>query len=206
MSNLSEEKGNNKKENKTKAKVMIVEDEESLAQLYDHKLNDDFETIVANNAAEALKKLGPEYSYLVLDRRLPGMSGDKILEYLRDQAYDVSVIIVSAIDPDQDVIEHPYDEYLTKSVAGDELLDAINRVEKKNRLVALFQQYIRKAQTLALLESKVDMTAKDELVEIGVLQEEVAEIEAEFSDLVSDLGDSCVTDILCGINPEDIDC
>jgi len=87
----------------------------------------------------------------LLDRHMPGMSGDEVLEELNNHDYDGRVVMVTAIDPGFDVLDMPFDDYLCKpvdredirevighqsTVLGYELLGEYFSVESKRQVIA----------------------------------------------------------------------
>lgn len=185
--------------------VVIIEDEESLAELFSKRLDDEYNATIATHAGNGIAEIDAETDYVLLDRKLPGMSGDRVLEYIVDQPYDINVIIISAIDPDQNVIHQPYDEYITKTVDEGEIQDAIDRVEVKNRFVELLSQYVKKAETWEVVRSELNTAESDADVDLGMIESELDEIAEEFATISSELSDSKVTDILCALDTEEIE-
>src|SRR6056297_1282969 len=101
--------------------ILVVDDETDLAESYALRLDDRYETKIATSGGEALTKLGPDVDLVLLDRRMPGMAGDDVIKRIDEWELEFQVILVSAIDPGTDIIDVPFDGYLTKSVATEEL-------------------------------------------------------------------------------------
>lgn len=185
--------------------VLIVEDEESLAKLFAKQIGDEYDTTVVTHAGNAIANISVETDYVLLDRKLPGMSGDKVLEYIVSQPYDISVIIISAIDPDQNVIHQPYDEYITKTVDDGEIKEAMERVEKKNRFVELLGEYVKKAETWEVVQSNLSSAESDMDVDVGILEDDLDELADEFATLAVELSDTKATDILSEIDIDELE-
>ena len=113
--------------------ILVVDDETDLAESYALRLDDRYETKIATSGGEALTKLGPDVDLVLLDRRMPGMAGDDVIKRIDEWELEFQVILVSAIDPGTDIIDLPFDGYLTKSVSTDELLDAVEQAFLKRR-------------------------------------------------------------------------
>lgn len=85
--------------------ILVVEDNQSLAGIYEFKLqHEGFEVSVANNGAAGLalaRELKP--NLILLDLRMPVMSGDEMLEKLRaeDWGSAIRVIILTNISKDE---------------------------------------------------------------------------------------------------------
>ena len=176
--------------------ILIVDDEADLAESYALRLDDHYETKIATSGGEALTKLGPDIDLVLLARRMPGMAGDEVIKRIDEWELEFQVILVSAIDPDTDIIDLPFDAYLTKSVSKDELLGAVERVFLKQRYEALVAEYNAAAETYDVLR---DAYSRSELAgdeAFAALETRMAELEAEFDETIDDLEDSSVTNLL----------
>jgi len=109
------------------ATVLVVDDNEELADLFAVRLENEHETRVAYDGATALDSLDESVDVVLLDRRMPELSGDELLEHVEDTCPDCRVVLVTAVDPDFDIVEMPFDEYLHKPVRGDALEAAVER-------------------------------------------------------------------------------
>jgi CheY-like chemotaxis protein len=105
-----------------KIKILLIEDEKEVAELYRLKLSlDGYEVTIAENGQEGLDKaikVNPELIFL--DIKMPGMDGFEVLKELRGAptTKDTPVIILSNLD-EQELIEKGLtlgaNEYLIKS-------------------------------------------------------------------------------------------
>lgn len=88
-----------------KYKIVIVEDDLPISQMYKFKLETDgFKTGVAYDGAQGLEVIEREAPDLILlDLRMPVMSGDEMLEKLRQTSWGASirVIILTNISRDE---------------------------------------------------------------------------------------------------------
>jgi Response regulators consisting of a CheY-like receiver domain and a winged-helix DNA-binding domain len=108
--------------------VLVVDDEPDVADAYAAQLRQEYHVEVAYGGVEGLERLGAATDVVLLDRRMPEVPGDEVLRTIRREEYDVRVAMVTAVDPDFDIIEMPFDDYVTKPVSNEELLDAIERL------------------------------------------------------------------------------
>jgi len=105
-----------------KIKVLLIEDEKEVLELYNLKLTlDEYDVITAENGSEGLEKSFKENPDLIfLDIKMPGMDGFEVLKKLRsdERTKHIPVIILSNFD-EQDMIEKGLtlgaNEYLIKS-------------------------------------------------------------------------------------------
>ncbi|MCA1807802.1 MAG: response regulator, partial [Actinobacteria bacterium] len=86
-------------------KIAIIEDEQTIAEMYKMKLtNDGYKVEVAHNGIEGynlIKAFSPDL--ILLDLRMPEMSGDEMLEKVRqtDWGSKPRVIILTNISRDE---------------------------------------------------------------------------------------------------------
>jgi len=79
----------------------------------------DHEVRTAYSGEEALEKVDEDVDIVLLDRLLPDLPdlpGDEVLERVRERGLDCRVVMVTAVDPDFDIVELPVDEYIHKPV------------------------------------------------------------------------------------------
>ena len=110
-------------------RILVVEDEPDIAALIAYQLTRaGYRVETAASGAEGLKAIGREIpDLLVLDRMLPGMSGDEVLESIRSEPATKSlpVLILTAKREQEDRIEGlelGADDYLTKPFSPRELV------------------------------------------------------------------------------------
>src|SRR5262249_30063729 len=112
---------------KTQMRLLVVEDEEKLAQLVKRALvAERFSGDLAHDGREGLE-LATSYDYdlLVLDLLLPQLDGSEILRRVRRVNPRVPVLILTARDAVIDKVAHfeaGADDYLTKPFAMAELV------------------------------------------------------------------------------------
>jgi DNA-binding response OmpR family regulator len=103
------------------AKVLIVDDEEELAHLYETFLESAYDVVTATSGNEGLEKVDDSIDVVLLDRRMPEMSGDEVLAKLAERGIDIQIAMLTAVEPERDIVDLPFDEYKTKPVTRDEL-------------------------------------------------------------------------------------
>lgn len=114
--------------NDTKKKILLVEDDEALAQVYTSRLNiEGFDTHWVGNGEEALSetmKYRPDL--ILLDVMMPKISGFDVLDILRNtpETRDIRVIMLTALSQPKDkerAESMGVNDYLVKSqvVIGD---------------------------------------------------------------------------------------
>lgn len=134
--------------------VLVVDDEPELASLFATWLDDGWTARVAHDGEEALSRIDEEVAVVLLDRRMPGTSGDEVLGTIRERGYDCPVIMVTAIDPDFDIIEMGFDDYLLKPVSADELKETVERVHRRSEYDEIMREYYSLASKRAVLQTE----------------------------------------------------
>jgi len=106
--------------------VLVVDDEEDIADTYALHLQERYETRVAYSGEEALGLVDDGVDAVLLDRRMPDIHGDDVLAEIRDRGHDCIVIMSTAVDPDLNILEMDFDDYLCKPILREPLLDALD--------------------------------------------------------------------------------
>ena len=100
------------------SKILVIEDEKNLRQLYKQDLELDGHTVVtAKSAEEGLRKVETEAPDLVvLDIRMPGMDGLEAMGRILDQHPSIPVLLNTAYSSYQDsFLSWGADAYVIKS-------------------------------------------------------------------------------------------
>ena len=154
--------------------VLIIEDEENLADLYALWLTTDYDVRTTYSGERGLEQASEEIDTVILDRRMPGISGDEVLHAIREGDYDCCVVIVSAVTPDFDVLGMRFDDYLVKPVDRDELHAAVERMRAKATYDDTVQEYLRLATTEAKLQAEKTVQELQTNDEYADLQRRIA--------------------------------
>jgi len=123
--------------------VLVVDDEEKLANMFTLWLRGDYDVRTVYEGEAFLAEVDEDVDVVLLDRRMPGYSGDDVLRMLERRDADPAVIVVTAVDPDLDVLEMPFDDYLVKPVQHDELVDAIDLQVRAREHDADLQRFLQ---------------------------------------------------------------
>lgn len=169
--------------------ILVVDDESRLADLFAAWLKTDWSVETAYDGEGALEKMSDSVSVVLLDRRMPGLSGDEVLEEIRDRGYDARVVMVTAVDPDFDIIQMGFDDYLVKPVSKDDLIDIVERVETRTDYEADIQEYYASVSKKSLLEAEKSERELDDNEEYQELCKRVDELSEQVDETVESLDD-----------------
>lgn len=123
-------------ESNVKKQVLMVEDTASVAALYKSYLNPlDVTVDIVGTGTDALQRFeaDPNLALIILDLRLPDMSGIDVLAKVRKQDPDIPVIIMTAhgsIDAAVDAMRNGANDFLIKPCEADQLRVTVNRALK----------------------------------------------------------------------------
>jgi len=118
-------------------KILIVDDDEVIREVLEFNLaNEGFEITCAVSAEEALKKLKPEHSLILLDIMMGGMSGYRFAEELRKKGNDIPIIFLTAKDTENDMLTGfsvGGDDYIAKPFSIKEVIVRVKAILKRQK-------------------------------------------------------------------------
>lgn len=112
--------------------ILLVEDNNDLADLYQHYLDTAYEVRLAQTGQEALDKATPTVDLIILDYKLPDISGIEVQEQLRSDDLTIPTVMISGTDPE---VLRDGDKaliWLVKPFYKEELQEAIEEVLTHN--------------------------------------------------------------------------
>ncbi|WP_262177959.1 response regulator [Haloarcula laminariae] len=167
--------------------VLIVEDEQHLADLYTDYLTDSFDVRTAYSGEEGLERLSEDIDVVLLDRRMPVVSGNEVLAEIEEQSLSCRVAMVTAVNPDFDIIEMGVDDYLVKPVTQRELTDVVERLQKITAYNEQLQALTTRKLKRNVLQVEKTRTELERSQRYQRLQSEIAEISDRVDELAADL-------------------
>ena len=108
--------------------VLVVDDDRQVADLFATWLAERYDVRTAYGGEEAIETFRRErhaIDAVLLDRRMPDLSGDMVLVSIRDAGFDCPVALVTAVDPDFDIVDKGFDDYVRKPVPPERLLGTV---------------------------------------------------------------------------------
>ena len=178
--------------------VLVVEDSEQLSQLYAGWLSETYEVMTAGSAEEALGMLDDTVDVVLLDRRMPGTSGDRVLPEMRAAATDVRIALVTAVEPTEDVVNLGFDEYLCKPVDAETLRDLVARFVRRGEFGAGLTRQFAVARKVALLEEHMTASELEESEAYEELKREYDGLDADLVSAVNDLSHEELGAVIAG--------
>ena len=167
--------------------VLIVEDERHLADLYAEYLGDEYTILTAYSGEEAVDRFHDAIDVVLLDRRMPVLSGNEVLAAIEDHPMECRVAMITAVDPDFDIIELGVDDYLVKPVTRDELGEVVDRLfkisEYNDQLTELTSKKLKR-NVLEVEKSPQALEASDRFQQ---LESEIRDLENTVQTIADDL-------------------
>ena len=144
------------------SRILIVEDEESIAELEKDYLElSGFEVEIENNGETGLKRgMEEDFDLLILDLMLPGVDGFEIFKKIRE-VKNTPIIMVSAKKDDIDKIRGlglGADDYMTKQFSPSELVARVKaHLARYERLIG---SAVEENKVIEIRGLKIDTTAR----------------------------------------------
>jgi response regulator RpfG family c-di-GMP phosphodiesterase len=161
--------------NNTERTILLVDDEENiikaLVRLFRREGYRIFKAGCGREGLELLKE--NEISVIVSDQRMPEMTGDEVLETLRDRGYEGRVVMVTALDPGMDIVDMDFEQYVCKPIGRDELRTIVRQEILRAHYDDTLQDYLRLQSKVNALEDEHPSSALDADQEARALRTEL---------------------------------
>src|SRR5947207_494387 len=168
-------------------RILIVDDEESVRNLFADYLDESYSCVTAADAYDALERLSREPFALVLsDIQMPGLSGTELLRKIVERYPDTAVIMISGVDRTQrviDAIRVGASDYLVKPCDLDVLSLCVERALERRALLRKARHYKHDLeernlelanQKAELVRLQAQMVQSEKMASLGLLAAGVA--------------------------------
>jgi DNA-binding response OmpR family regulator len=170
------------------AHVLVVDDDEALTDVYSAWLSDEHEVETATQGTVALETLDDEVDIVLLDRRMPGLSGEEVLEEIRRAEYNCRVAMVTGVRPNTDVVRLGFDEYLIKPVDQSDLKQTVEKLLDRSDYDDKLQELYSLMNKRALLEAEAEDGGLELDDTYDDLVDRIQELRADINDTVTEFG------------------
>lgn len=179
--------------------ILIVDDEKELAALYAEWLKSvDHSVTVANDGKTAIEYLTDEADIIFLDRRMPGLSGDEVLDEIIEKEFDCQVAMVTAVEPSVDIISMGFDDYLTKPVTKEDLVECIDRLHQRVEYDEQMDELLSLAYKKTLLEGEKPQPKLNDNEEYNRLVAQLDTLRESVDSMVSEFNTEDIAAVLPG--------
>jgi len=122
-------------------KILVIEDDKTVGQYVKRGLAEaGYHADLVGDGAEGLRlSTGGSYDLLVLDLRLPKLSGLELLRMLRDRDNGIPVLVLTAqdaVDFKVQALKMGADDYVTKPFSLEELLARVEALGRRPKAIA----------------------------------------------------------------------
>ncbi|MHC3381732.1 response regulator [Haloarcula sp. H-GB5] len=161
--NTSQKGDNESKEDET---VFIIDDEEGMVVFLEDCLDGHYTVKSDTDAIRAFHRIDNSVDVVLLDRKMPEMTGDKLLGLLREKGLDVQIAMITAIKPTEEIMEMPFDDYLVKPVEEPEVLGLVDTLITRKQFRRATQRFFRNISKIQALEkaNRTDTKEYDKLI------------------------------------------
>jgi DNA-binding response OmpR family regulator len=139
-------------------KLLVVEDDRTVGQYVKRGLEE--AQYIADwvvDGSQALQAItDTTYDLVILDLRLPGLTGLEVLRTVRDRGHSIPILVLTAqdsIDFKVDVLRAGADDYVTKPFAFEELLARIEALSRRPPQLS--------ARVVQVADLTLDLDARD---------------------------------------------
>jgi DNA-binding response OmpR family regulator len=139
-------------------KLLVVEDDKTVGHYVKRGLEEaQYIADWATDGASALEMLqATAYDLVVLDLRLPGLTGLEVLRTVRDRGQTMPILVLTAQDGVEfkvDALRSGADDYVTKPFAFEELLARIEALSRRPRQLS--------ARLLTVADLELDLDSRE---------------------------------------------
>jgi len=166
--------------------VLAVDDEPRITQSFDIWL-DGYEVLTAMSGEEALSEVSDRVDVVLLDRHMPGMSGDEVLERIRERDVSPRVAMITGVEPDFDIVDMPFDDYVEKPVGPEVVADTVDELLDRTTYDERIGELETVAGKIALLEDTYTDAELEDHERFSELVERRDRLRREADELLADL-------------------
>ncbi|MFB6297525.1 MAG: winged helix-turn-helix transcriptional regulator [Salinirussus sp.] len=174
--------------------VLVVDDNRRIAEMHAEWLDREYEVRTAYDGDDAVRALDDDTDLVVLDRRMPGRSGDELVDWIRNERFDCRILLLTSRDPGTDLLDLGFDEYLRKPTTKSELLDTVAAVLDRREYDGPVREYLALRSKQALLRAELAHEDREDNEAYGRLVSRIDELETEVDEVPEETVRSLVTE------------
>ena len=182
------------------ARLLVVDDDPRLAEMHAGWLAEYYEVETAYGGESALRRLDDGVDVLVLDRRMPGMSGEEVLDRLGVLGLDPGVVMLTAVEPEPEVAGMDVDDYIVKPALKKDVVETVAEVLERRGLEDPVREYLALSARQSLLQAETSPAEREDSEEYQQLLARLEQLEDELDDPIEGVETETVRGLLADGN------
>jgi DNA-binding response OmpR family regulator len=171
--------------------VLVVDDEPQLLEVFTLFLEERYAVRTAQGGEAAIEAVDEGVDVALLDRRMPDLSGDEVLDRFRAAGHSFPIAMVTAVEPDIDILEMPFDDYITKPIGREQLLSVVDVLLTRSTYDSESRDFFQLASKKAALEASDELgTDVEATEEYQNVIERMEELESSLTETLDTLAAS----------------
>lgn len=180
----------------SEATVLVVDDDPDIVELNGRLLGDRYEVRKAYSGRECLEQLDADVDVVLLDRRMPDLSGREVLREIRSREFDCMVGMITAVRPALDIVDMEFDAYLVKPIGKSELHEVVDNLLLRADYSDSFKELMSTTWKLGALRAEHDERDLRDAEEYAALKRRERELRKRNEDRFADLVERVDTQLI----------
>lgn len=176
--------------------VLVVEDESSLVEIYAHWLRENYSVRTAEDGEEALKIADTAVDIMILDRLMPGMTGDEVVDTVRERGLNCQIVMATAVESNFDLIEEGADASLMKPITKDELLTTVSQLCDRGDYLELEEKYFDLLAERATSKANMSESEQQTNEKYTNLEAQIKKIDDKLTEQTGEMDDSAFVSLM----------
>lgn len=171
--------------------VLVVDDQPDIAEGHAARLRDEYDVHAAGGGEaglEVAREVSPDV--VLLDRRMPDMDGDEVLDRLQAFESPPRVAMLTGVEPEVDVVRMPFDDYLVKPVSERALRETVRALFDRSTYDERLQEFFSLASRIAVLETETDPVELRNDIRYWRLQDRKRRLKRSLDEQLDGLGEN----------------
>lgn len=169
-------------------RVLIVDDDPQVRELFVDFLDGHHSVEAVGSGEAALEAVSDDFDVVLLDRLMPGRTGGEVLAEFEARDLDCRVAMVTAVEPEIDVVDMGFDDYLIKPVSRSDLLNTVDSLLHWAEYDEVVEEYFRTSRRVSVLEETYTEAELADDDRYQALLDELSALSDQAADVAGDLG------------------
>ena len=169
--------------------VLVVDDNRPFVDMVREWLSGEYNVLTAYSGTQALTAVDDSVDVILLDRRMPGMSGDDALHQLRERCDNVIIAFLTSVEPTTDIVDLPVETYILKPISPTELREEVAELVRQRSYHQRVRRLYSIAQKRAVLESTFNREVLSMNDDYNALREEEEHLSEQLETITDTFSD-----------------